>query len=149
MGTRSADDDDIFPATFFIGYPSNVWEGNSAAGSESYGFWFRFMDLVSEEENMVVGWYAPLGGFVDNKSHSNSWYGIRFSPYGYNPVETAVVANSTIYKNRGQGIYVSLSFRFLSPLIDVYIISFYLFCCSLILLSASTEILMHPLLPIP
>jgi len=96
------DSEDISPATFYIAYPTNTWIGNVAAGSEAYGFWFKFTKQSTE---FLDGFKAPLTRFEDNKSHSNKWFGIRVSPYGYNPTDTATFANSTIYRNRGQGIY--------------------------------------------
>jgi len=96
-------DENVSPATFYISHPTNTWIGNSAAGSQGYGFWFRFK---LESRDTLNSWEAPLTAFEDNKSHSNMIFGLRVSPFGYNPLVTAILANSTIYKNRGQGIFI-------------------------------------------
>jgi hypothetical protein len=52
------------------------------------------------------------------------WMGIRTSPFGYNPTVPVTLFNSMVYKNRGQGLFVSLSLGFVSltsvsyPIID-------------------------------
>jgi len=96
------DSSDSNPATFYISYPTNSWIGNCAAGSEAYGFWFEFK---KQGEAWISSWLAPLTAFEDNKSHSNKLMGMRTSPFGYNPSVTATLVNSTIYRNRGQGIF--------------------------------------------
>ena len=70
---------DQTPASFLITHPDNIFIGNHAAGSESYGYWF------DTQENPINGSFTPticpvnekLGEFRDNETHSNGRYGLR------------------------------------------------------------------------
>ena len=70
---------DTTPASFWITNPDNIFIGNHAAGSHSYGFWF---DLQSHptgpsRTNKVCPKTTRLGKFSGNVAHSNGKYGLR------------------------------------------------------------------------
>ena len=44
LATYSMLDSDQIPANFWITNPDNIITGNHAAGSDSSGFWFNFLD---------------------------------------------------------------------------------------------------------
>ena len=70
---------DTTPASFWITNPDNIFIGNHAVGSASYGFWF---DLQSHptgpsRTNKVCPTSTRLGKFDGNVAHSNAKYGLR------------------------------------------------------------------------
>ena len=64
---------DVEPATFWISAPTNYFEGNVAAGSQSSGYWFE-PKLRGVRKSMYPNLdpqTSPLGSFKDNVAHSN------------------------------------------------------------------------------
>lgn len=105
---------DFHPASFWITHPTNYYEGNHAAGSETYGFW---MEFPHKPTGLHMGIEAcpdqePLGSFKNNVAHSNGLYGLRIFPY-YHPVSEpcnassepvkATFENLTVYANGERG----------------------------------------------
>ena len=78
---------DQTPATFWISHPDNYVEGNVAAGSTHYGFWFYPEPRVrgaSEFEpgaDLVCPQGTPLLHFAHNEAHNNERYGLRIFTY--------------------------------------------------------------------
>ena len=62
------------PATFWISAPTNYFEGNVAAGSESSGYWFepKLRGERASKFRNIDPQTSPLGSFKDNVAHSNS-----------------------------------------------------------------------------
>ena len=100
---------DINAATFYITNPSNSWIDNSAAGSNSFGFWFDLKVKVDGESAAVnVGvnpMISPTVAFSGNSIHSNFLVGMKTFPFGINPLSPITWYNSKIYRNRGHGIF--------------------------------------------
>lgn len=73
---------DQSPASFWITNPNNEFEGNRAAGSYMYGFWFDLpanpTGSSSAKDLCPVG--MKLGSFKNNEAHSNGRYGVRIFP---------------------------------------------------------------------
>lgn len=81
---------DTKPATFWTSSPANVWEGNRAAGSTAFGFWFELSALPVGAHRDVEGvcpLRTPLQYFADNTAHSNSRVGLRIYPF-WTPMAT-------------------------------------------------------------
>ncbi len=73
---------DQSPASFWITNPYNYLEGNRAAGSKYYGFWYDLQKTpigVSTTSDICPSG-MQLGSFKDNVAHSNGLYGIRIFP---------------------------------------------------------------------
>ena len=90
---------DFHPASFWITHPTNYYEGNHAAGSETYGFWMEFPDRPT---GLHLGLdtcpnQEPLGSFKNNVAHSNHLYGLRIFPF-YHPVSKPCTPSSTPVK---------------------------------------------------
>jgi hypothetical protein len=84
-------------ATFFISNPSNSWIDNVAGGSNAYGFWFQLQ--VTTMKN-------PVTEFSGNTIHSSYLVGLKTFPQGLTPISPTTWTNSTIYRNRGHGIFL-------------------------------------------
>ncbi len=116
------------PATFWITNPDNVVDGNAAAGSEAFGFWYALPEHptgLSESDDLWPR-MTPLGSFADNVAHSNGDRGLNVDdgprPNGttestfYSPHEIpgdwdsgavpAEFENLTSYMNRDRGIWL-------------------------------------------
>ncbi|MGH2376839.1 MAG: G8 domain-containing protein [bacterium] len=137
--TRAAEEKDALlksdtqPATFWISHPTNVFRGNVAAGSQSFGFWFAMpkhpTGLSKTEENNRHIWprRMPLGIFHGNVAHSNDNAGLfvdgdgsddefNFTPR-QNPIPPeegqedsppiyTTFTDFVAYKNRSHGIWL-------------------------------------------
>lgn len=73
MGSNGIETDDD-PATFWIPALENSWEGNVAAGSVEFGFWFE--PLTRGPMNNTVpsdfrAWRPTITQFENNVAHSN------------------------------------------------------------------------------
>ncbi|GAQ89759.1 hypothetical protein KFL_005590010 [Klebsormidium nitens] len=105
---------DTTPATFWVTNPNNFLVGNTAAGSEGYGYWYNPEDHPTGPSytTNVCPKRTPLGAFRDNTAHSNNKYGLRIFPEYYpltqpcnyySPPATAVFQNFTSYSNGMKG----------------------------------------------
>ncbi|PNH00239.1 Fibrocystin-L, partial [Tetrabaena socialis] len=76
---------DTTPATFWVTNPNNTYRNNVAAGSDAYGFWYRFLDNPEGPSftRSVCPKFTPLGAFTNNSAHSNIFYGLRVHPEYY------------------------------------------------------------------
>jgi len=93
---------DATPATFWISNPNNILRGNSAAGSQSYGFWY---DLNGSTLR------TPFGQFLNNTAHSNDSIapltGAGLYIDQYRPPIQAVFRGLVSYKNRSYGAWLT------------------------------------------
>jgi len=103
------------PTTFWMPNPVNDWEGNVAAGSDSFGFWLEPM-LRGPSQHLAIntGFHpagAPMGVFDDNKAHSCVANGIAFYPHGYMPWNQGpqIMNGLVAIKNAAPGIRVGSS----------------------------------------
>lgn len=133
--TRAAEEKDALlksdmqPATFWISHPTNVFRGNVAAGSQSFGFWFAMPKHPTGLSKTDEIWprRMPLGSFHGNIAHSNDNAGLFVDGDGSDeefnftprknpvppeegqedspPVPTAFT-DFTAYKNRSHGIWL-------------------------------------------
>ena len=73
---------DQTPASFWITNPNNYFEGNHAAGSDMYGFWFNLPKnpTGSSETEDICPEGVKLGKFEKNVAHTNGRYGLRVFP---------------------------------------------------------------------
>lgn len=117
---------DQAPASFWITHPTNDIVGNHAAGSDYYGMIYQTGDQTDWPSDMCTSG-SPLGLFTDNVIHSNQQFGLRIiqlisatypcAPLqnysnpddiwvdANNPSIPSVFHNSTIYKNKGEGVW--------------------------------------------
>lgn len=118
---------DATPATFWLTHPDNHVEGNVAAGSVGFGFWYAFpaspTGLSTGQPDRPRN--TPLGVFRDNVAHSNHRPGLQVDagPKPDGTTETtsyhpragavsngtpvlAVFENFTAYKHRNRGIWL-------------------------------------------
>ena len=91
------------PATFWITNPSNTFENNVAAGSQSFGFWIALPDAPtgpSATDSRFAG-IAPnataLGLFKNNLAHSNENTGLNVDG---GPNTTTLKSETTYYAAR-------------------------------------------------
>ena len=72
-GTNGEETDGA-PSTFWISAPTNYFEGNVAAGSESSGYWFepKLRGVRKSMYPKLDPMKSPLGSFKENVAHSNS-----------------------------------------------------------------------------
>lgn len=70
---------DQTPASFWITHPDNEIDGNAAAGSDRYGYWYDLQDTAMGPSSDVGGCpnNARVGTFINNTAHSNGRYGLR------------------------------------------------------------------------
>ncbi|MGQ0548361.1 MAG: G8 domain-containing protein [Armatimonadota bacterium] len=137
--TRAAEEKDALlksdmqPATFWISHPTNVFRGNVAAGSQSFGFWFAMpkhptgLSRNSDTDREIWPRRMPLGAFHGNVAHSNDNAGLfvdgdgsddefNFTPrenamppeegHEDSPPVTTAFTDVTAYKNRSHGIWL-------------------------------------------
>ncbi|GBG70297.1 hypothetical protein CBR_g6425 [Chara braunii] len=76
---------DQTPATFWVTNPLNYVRNNVAAGSASYGFWYKLDESPSGASeaafsNVICPLRSPLGQYKNNVAHSNNVYGLRVHP---------------------------------------------------------------------
>jgi len=79
-------------ATFWVTNTKNYFEGNVAAGSQSFGFWFEGAGSM------------PLYQFERNVAHNNNGFGIALYPKGYMPETMAYFDDCKMYNNNDGGI---------------------------------------------
>lgn len=116
------------PATFWITNPDNHLEGNVAAGSQGFGFWYALPDrpLGPSAGEPDRPRRTPLGVFRDNVAHSNQRGGLHvdhgprddgvIETTSYRPVRDphdnqsevvpAVFESLLAYKNRPRGVWL-------------------------------------------
>ena len=100
------------PATFWITNPTNYFNDNVAAGSNSSGFWFE----LKKRGPRAVLYPSPvalrLGSFSGNVAHSNvaAKGAFRMYPGGYRPLveNKATLSNLKGYRNLGRGMYIHI-----------------------------------------
>ena len=72
---------DLKPATFYATHPTNSWRYNSAAGSQSYGFFFEFYKNYKDENDKEINpMLELLTEFSGNVMHSNWEIGLKTYP---------------------------------------------------------------------
>ena len=112
---------DITPAAFFASNPQNYFDGNSAAGSATYGFWVCPSYPHSTGASASLSdcpWTAQLGSFQSNVAHGSGRYGVNvFRIWQPKAVECAqddadapaTLRGNTVFKNRVHGISLAHS----------------------------------------
>lgn len=100
------------PATFWITNPTNYFNDNIAAGSNSSGFWFELKKRGPRAVLYPSPVALPLGSFSGNVAHSNvaAKGAFRMYPGGYRPLvqNKATLTNLKGYRNLGRGMYIHL-----------------------------------------
>ena len=104
---RKRDDN---PATFWIGSPTNEWIENTAAGSESSGYWLELRELprgphvgdFDQHPNQM-----KLTQFSMNAAHSSKSESLKIT--GYNPKKTASIENFKSYLSLKDHFFVHKS----------------------------------------
>jgi hypothetical protein len=129
MGTKkswSLLNSDQTPASFWITHPDNNLEGNHAAGSDYYGFWYNLV-LTTMGPSAYQGGCPEnhkLGKFVNNTGHSNGEHGLNIynkfiprrwecenieydeanpNPFWKNPLQPAIFRDFIGFKNIDSG----------------------------------------------
>ncbi len=105
---------DTTPASFWITNPDNLFIGNRAAGSSSYGFWFDLQKHPTgpSRTSKVCPTAMRLGKFTDNVAHSNAKYGLRIfhehlpstRPCGGGSSLNTYYRNYKAYRNSRSGV---------------------------------------------
>jgi hypothetical protein len=109
---KDNEETDDQPATYWITNPSNFFNDNIAAGSNSSGFWYELKKRGPRAVLYPSPVALPLGSFSGNVAHSNvaSKGAFRMYPGGYRPLveNKATLTNLKGYRNYGRGMYIHL-----------------------------------------
>lgn len=118
---------DTRPATFWLTNPANVVQGNAAAGSRGFGFWYALPDAPTGLSTGAPDRprQTPLGEFRDNVAHSNrnaglnvddgprpdgttetTFYAPRENPGGDSPAVIAVFNAFRAWKHSGRAVWL-------------------------------------------
>jgi hypothetical protein len=107
-GTKSAFsllNTDQTPGCFWVTHPDNVFVGNRAAGSSSYGYWMDYQDTAigASFNPDIRPTTAKLGEFRNNVAHSVGNYGLRIF-HGHAPAEIAYYEDHLSYRCGVNGV---------------------------------------------
>ena len=104
------DETDDEPAIFWITNPTNILQGNVAAGSSGSGFWYELKKRGPLENLFPDPIYEPLGLFDNNVAHSctGTTGAVRLYPPGYLPIGNieVIFTGSKAYRNAGTGVFI-------------------------------------------
>ncbi|XP_078664928.1 cell surface hyaluronidase CEMIP2-like isoform X1 [Branchiostoma floridae x Branchiostoma belcheri] len=96
-------------STFWIAHPNNVLTNNSAAGSAEVGIWYIFHDAPTGPSEGSLPWKqaerTPLGGFYNNRVHSNPKRGLMIDDRVKVTPASAEAPQEYLALGQGQGYY--------------------------------------------